>query len=376
MTHRERAMAALNHRQPDRVPVDLGATRATSIVLGGYEKLKALLGVEGENRITSTMMQIVDVDEKILNIFDTDFRPLYMSSPDKGRDEFTSENSYVDEWGVERVRFEGGIYYDQTKYPLSGDISIRDITRYPWPDPHDKGRIRGLKDRAKKMRQGSEHAVVLCLPPAFIHPSQYLRGFEDWYVDIAINQELACALFDTILEINMETCRQVLDAVGSDIDVVYTSDDLGMQDNLCMPAETYRKLIKPRHKKYFSLLHEKTDAKVFLHTCGAVAPIVGDLIEIGVDILNPVQVSARGMDPAHLKRAFGKDIAFWGAIDTHRLLPHGTVEEVGRGVERMIDILGGDGGFVVAPVHNIQPDVPAENVAAMYRHAVSYRPSR
>ncbi|MCX5844051.1 MAG: hypothetical protein NT022_09935, partial [Deltaproteobacteria bacterium] len=159
------------------------------------------------------------------------------------------------------------------------------------------------------------------------------------------------------------------------VDVVYTSDDLGMQDNLCMPVKIYRKLIKPRHKKYFSLLHGKTDAKVFLHTCGAVAPIIGDLIEIGVDILNPVQVSARGMDPAYLKKAFGKDIAFWGAIDTHHLLPRGTADEVGRGVERMIDILGGDGGFVVAPVHNIQPDVPAENVAAMYKHAVKYRSS-
>jgi uroporphyrinogen decarboxylase len=165
----------------------------------------------------------------------------------------------------------------------------------------------------------------------------------------------------------------LLKQVGDDVDVLMASDDLGLQTGLMVSDETYRSLIKPRHRKYFDLLHAHSTAKVFFHTCGSVAAILDDLIEIGVDVLNPVQVSAAGMDPETLKRRCAGRLAFWGGIDTQHVLPHGTVAQVKAEVERMIETLGTGGGYVLGAVHNIQPDVPLENTLAMFEHAKEYQ---
>jgi len=370
MTSRERALAALNHKEPDRVPIDFGSTRDTSIVLCGYEKLKKHFGIGDESKIANRMMQIVDVNEKILEKLHIDFRPLNLGSPDVGQDTFVGENKYVDEWGVERVKPIGGFYFDQLHFPLSGEITVQDLMKYPWPDPNDKGRYRGLKERALALKNNTDQAIVLNLPAAFIHTSQYLRGFEDWFVDLALDQKLAGVLFDIILEINMAICENALHAVGEYVDVISTSDDLGLQEGLMINIETYRKLIKPRHEKFIRKLHSKSGAKVFFHSCGAIMPIMGDLIDIGVDILNPVQVSAKGMDPAHMKKLYGDHLVFWGGIDTQNVLPNKTEDEVRQEVARMIGIMGENGGYVLSAVHNIQPDVPVENILAMYDQAV------
>ena len=375
MTHRERVLAALSHREPDRVPIDLASTRDSSIVVEGYERLKKHFGVVEENRITSSMMQVVDVNERILQALDIDTRAVNPGPPDKGKDQFVGENQYKDEWGVVRVKPPGGIYYDQVSAPLSGPITVSDIVNYPWPDPYDKGRLRGLKERVREIRESTDCAAVLNLPSAFVHVSQYLRGFEDWYVDIAADRRLAEALFDAVLDVNMATCDELLKEVGAEVDVLMASDDVGIQSGLMVSGEAYRSLIKPRHRKYFELLHDRSPAKVFFHTCGSVAAILDDLIEIGVDILNPVQVSAAGMDPETLKQRCAGRLAFWGGIDTQHVLPRGTVAEVKAAVERTIDVLGAGGGYVLCAVHNIQPDVPLENILAMYTHAREYQPS-
>lgn len=372
MNHRERVLAALNHRQPDRVPIDFAATRDSSIVVENYEKLKRHFGVVEENRITSRMMQVVDVNEAILQALDIDTRAVQPAGPDRGGDVEIGANQYRDEWGVVRVRPPGSLYYDQVQFPLAGAITIRDIVNYPWPDPHDPGRTRGLKERVQRIRATTDCAIVLNLPSAFVHISQYLRGFEDWYVDIAADRKLAGALFDAVLEVNLAVCEELLREVGDEVDVLMGSDDLGMQNGLMVSEEAYRSLIKPRHRKYFRLFHDRSPAKVFFHTCGSVAAILDDLIEIGVDVLNPVQVSAAGMDPATLKRRSAGRLAFWGGVDTQRVLPHGTVAQVKAEVERMIDILGAGGGYVLGAVHNIQPDVPLENILAMFTHAREY----
>ena len=379
MTHRERVLTALSHKEPDMVPIDLGATRNSSIVVGGYEKLKAYMGVKDKNRITNRMMQTVDVSEEILQLLDIDFRSLYPGTPDKGATVELAADRYIDEWGIERFKPEGSYYYDIVKMPLSGQITTTDINKYSWPDPTDPGRWRGLKQKAAEIRMNTDCAIALNLPSAFIHTSQYLRGFEDWYIDLAADHEIAGFLFDTILEIILEICKHILEEVGDSIDVIIAADDLGLQDNLMMPVETYRKLVKPRHEKYFRLMHEKSKAKVHYHTCGTVVSIIDDLIEIGVDILNPVQVAAKGMDPAYLKKTYGGRLSFWGGIDTQKILPYGNVKDVEAEVERMIEIMGKDGGYILGAVHNIQPDVPVENVLALFRHAREYylcNPSR
>ena len=194
-------------------------------------------------------------------------------------------------------------------------------------------------------------------------------------MDVSGDPKLLACLFDAVLEVSLAICRTLLREVGEEVDVLLASDDLGLQGGLMISPGAYRELIKPRHEKYFRLMHEMSPAKVLFHTCGSVVDIMDDLVEIGVDILNPVQVSAAGMEPPVLKEKWGDRLSFWGAIDTQRLLPHGSVADVQAEVERQIEHLGRGGGYVLGAVHNIQPDVPLENLLAMFRHARAYRPS-
>lgn len=371
MTHRQRVVTALSHQEPDAVPIDLASTIDSSIVVEAYERLKAHFGVESETVLTNRMMRVVDVDERVLQALDIDTRGVFPAGPP---DQMLGENRYRDEWGVERIRPPGSYYYDERSFPLAGEITVADIARYPMPDPDDPIRVQGLKERVNEIHQAG-YAAVLNLPSAFVHKTQYLRGFEDWFADLALNHALIAALFDAVLEVSLAICARQLEEVGAEVDVILTADDLGVQQGLMMSPDVYRKLIKPRHARYFQLIHAKSSAKVLFHTCGSVVDILGDLADIGVDVLHPIQVSARGMDPETLKAEWGEELAFWGAIDTQHTLCHGSVEEVRAEVERRIEILGRGGGYVLGAVHNIQPDVPVENILAMYKHARGYRPS-
>jgi uroporphyrinogen decarboxylase len=370
MTHRERVMAALNHQQPDRVPIDLGGTIDSSIVVEGYARLKDHFGVQAEDTLTSRMMRVVDVDERILRALDIDTRGVF---PPNQPDVLLPGDRYRDEWGVERVRPEGSFYYDEVHFPLAGDITLQDIANYPQPDPHDPVRMKGVRERLAFIRRETDCAAVLNLPSAFVHRSQYLRGFEDWFTDFAADRRLLAALFDAILEVNLAICEMILREVGSEVDILLASDDLGMQNGLMIAPQAYRELIKPRHKKYFQLMHDLSPAKLLFHSCGSLIDIMDDLVEIGVDALHPVQVAARGMDPVALKARWGDRLSFWGAVDTQRVLPRGTVEEVRAETRRRIDELGSEGGYVLGAVHNIQPDVPVANILAMYDEARTHR---
>ena len=372
MTHRERVLAALAHEQPDIVPMDLASTRDSSIVVEGYERLKGHYGVDAENVLTSRMMQVVDVDERILQALDIDTRGVFPATPP---DVILDERRYRDEWGVERQKPPGSYYYDQLCFPLAGEITVSDILRYHWPDPHDPIRRRGLCERVQQIRDDTGCAVVLNLPSGFVHTSQYLRGFEDWFLDFARDRRLLEIFFDAVLDVSLAICKEILEEVGAEVDVLLASDDLGLQHGLMVSPEAYREIIKPRHKRYFQLMHDMSPGKVLFHTCGSVVDILDDLVEIGVDVLHPVQVSAKGMAPKQLKKAWGEKLAFWGAIDTQRVLPLGSVEEVRAEVAQCIEDLGWGGGYVLGAVHNIQPDVPTENMLAMYRQAREYLPS-
>jgi uroporphyrinogen decarboxylase len=371
MTHRQRVVTALSHQEPDVVPIDLASTIDSSIVVEGYQRLKAHFYVESENVLTNRMMRVVDVDERVLQALDIDTRGVFPAGPP---DQIMGEDRYRDEWGVERIRPPGSYYYDERTFPLAGEITAGDIARYPMPDPDDPIRIVGLVERVDEIHRAG-YAAVLNLPSAFVHKTQYLRGFEDWFADLALNQDLLAALFDAVLEVSLAICVHQLNEVGADVDVILTADDLGVQRGLMMSPDVYRKLIKPRHARYFELIHAMSPAKVLFHTCGSVVDIMGDLVDIGVDVLHPVQVTARGMDPETLKREWGEVMAFWGAIDTQRTLCQGSVEEVRSEVEQRIEVLGRGGGYVLGAVHNIQPDVPVDNIVAMYEHARAYRPS-
>ncbi len=202
-----------------------------------------------------------------------------------------------------------------------------------------------------------------------------MRGFEDWYCDIVLNAKVLEALFDAVLEVTLQMTKKVLEHVGQEVDVVLCGDDLGAQNGLQISYEHFLRYVKPRLAKYFRQVHDLSPAKILFHTCGSVAAIIEDLIEIGVDALHPLQVTAAGMDPRELKKKYRGRMAFWGGIDSQKILPRGSVNDVEKTVEDLIEAMGEGGGYVLGAVHNIQPDVPLDNILAMFQRAREYIPS-
>jgi uroporphyrinogen decarboxylase len=366
MTHRERVLAALNHRQPDRVPVDLGATRSTSLVVQAYERLNRHLGAEEPARIFSKWLNIAHPSQAMLQRFDIDTRSVGQGPPDHWQDIVFPDGSYQDEWGVVRTRPAGCLYYDLTKSPFAGDASVADLVKHPWPDPHDPGRCRNLREEARRLHQETDYAIALNMPGGVVTQAQFLRGFEDWFADLIADPTFYHALLERITDLWIEMAKDEFDAAEGSVDFCFFGDDVAFQDGPMMSMELYRKMVKPYHARVFSYIKSRSSAKILYHTCGSVAHLIPDLIELGVDALNPVQVSAKGMDTKTLKREFGKDICFWGAIDTQRVLPFGSPADVAAEAKRRIEDLGPGGGYVLCAVHNIQADVTPENICAMY----------
>ncbi len=369
MTPRERVMAALNHQEPDRVPIDLGQATGDGITLGAYRKLLRYLGLDDSRiQVKDRRGQTARVDEEVLQRFRVDVRGIGLGAPENWKDVWLDDHTYQDEWGVIRTMPPGGFYYDLVRSPFAEDATISAIERYRWPDPTDPGRYRGLREKARHLHRETEYAVVLDLNCSFFLRCCELRGWENFYTDLVENVTFAETLMDRFLEIRLLIAGRALQEVEDNLDIVMvTSDDLGMIDRPLVSPMLYRSLIKPRQRRTFDFFRARTGAKLYCHTDGAIYPLIPDLIEIGVDALNPIEVSAAGMgDTKKLKKEFGDRLAFWGAIDTRRILPFGTAEEVREEVRRRIHDLGPGGGFIVSPVHNIQPDVPPENVVAMY----------
>lgn len=375
MTHRERVLAALEFREPDRVPIDLGTARFTTMVKGAYDRLRAHLGFGDPGAIVDRMQQLVAIDERILERLDADLRAFSQGAFDRSSEADLADGRYRDEWGVIRRQPSGCHYYELDVSPLAGEIDAGTIARYPWPDPTDPGITRGLRETALRLR-ATGYAVMYNARFNLVHTTQYLRGFEDWFYDLAGNHDLFCALFDAVAEVLFELNHRTLAEVGDLIDVVAFGDDIGQQDREICSLALYRKLLRPYQERTVETIRAHSNAKIMYHTCGSVYRYIPDFIDIGINALNPVQVRARNMDPVTLKREFGGRIAFWGGIDTQRILPHGTPQEVCAEVRRMFEIMGPGGGYIVASVHNIQPDVPPENIIAMFDAArqCHYRP--
>ena len=277
--------------------------------------------------------------------------------------------TYVDEWGIAmKMPKEYGLYYDMVEHPLAR-LKAEDLARYNWPDPRDPGLTEGLKEKAQEMYENTDSALVAWASGSLFERSWYLRGFENFFIDLVSNEKFAHALLDKLLEINMEFLEDYLKAIGDYIQVIQLSDDLGQQNGPLISLDVYRKFFKPRQKELFSFVKERTDAFLFYHSCGSVYQFIPDLIDVGVEILNPIQVSAKGMNTKKLKEEFGDSLSFWGAVDTQHILPHGSPDEVTEEVNRIITDLASSGGYVLNSVHNIQADVPPENIVAMFKAA-------
>jgi uroporphyrinogen decarboxylase len=372
MTSRERVRRALAHRETDRAPADFGGTISSAISVAAYDNLKRALGLRAPTRVLETTFQLAEIEEDVFRAIGADTRPLH-GHPPAGWDRVNERGEYVDEWNVVHVRAASGLYFENVSPPLR-EADIADLDRYPWPDPADPERTRGLRERAEALA-GTGFAV--CGAPnhftRIFEQAQQLRGMEQLLVDLYEAPAFVEALFRRILEIQKVRWDRYLAVAGRQVDVVRVGDDVATQAGPILSPDMYRRLLKPFHREYFAFIKERTDARLFYHSCGAVADLIDDFLEIGVDILNPVQVSAAGMDPAALKARFGDRVVFWGAVDSQRTLPKGTPEDVRREVRERVRVLGAGGGYVVGPVHNIQPDVPAENILALYDEAVGLR---
>lgn len=375
LSHRERILISLNHQEPDRVPLDLGGTYASSLTSKAYENLKRYLRLNHPTVIMRKWADIVVPDESILTHFDIDTRVI-MPRAERGwvegwREELLSDGSSRDEWGLVRIKPPEG-YYFMKSFPFAGEKTINDLEKYPWPNIEDPERFKGLRERAAFLREKTDYALITIFPRPFVSLSQFLRGYMDWFTDLIINREFIETLMEKILEVCLGIGKRLLEEIGEYVDLIFVHDDLATEESLMMSPSLYREIVKPRHKKIFDLIKDMTQAKIIYHCDGAIYPIIQDFIEIGVDVLNPVQVSAKGIDTDILKREFGDRLSFWGAIDTSYVLPKGTLEEVKAEVRKRIGHLGKGGGYVLAPVHNILDEVPPENIEAMYHEAKVY----
>ena len=365
-TSRERVLTALNHKEPDRVPLDIGGGCSTSISVEGYEKLKHYLQMSGKGEKLSELFRVARLDENVLRFLESDCRPFVLGSRTNWKPPPSEPGTLIDEFGItwKQVPYSSGFYWEVVQHPLA-EATLDDVDNYAWPSTEDPGFTVGLAEAAKSLYEETDFAIVADSGYQNIwEPAYLMRGFSRMLTDLLVNPEIASSIMTKILEINISITGQFLDAVGPYIQVIRTSDDLASQENVMFPPDTYRRMLKPLHKKFFDFIKTKTKAKIFFHSCGNIAPLIGDLAEIGVDIINPVQVSALG-DTAELKSIFGEKVVFWGGVDTQKILPHGTVEEVEAEVHQRIKDLAPRGGFVLASVHNMQPDVPPQNIIAM-----------
>ncbi|MFZ2657840.1 MAG: uroporphyrinogen decarboxylase family protein [Victivallales bacterium] len=370
MTYRERFHATVNHKPVDRVPFDLGATAHTTIASQGAKlKFQRFLGIQP----VGCGNDWYHLDESILRHFDIDFRAVgNLLEPHGGVAKKISDTENVDSWGIRRVFT--GLYWDIVEPPLKG-AAIEDLEKYPWPRVENISRkeIDAYRREAKRLYEETPY-VVCALHPVLgvLELGCWMCGFDDFMLKMAMEPDFVRRFFDIILDYQKKTIEIYYGAIGEFIHVTTSGDDFGTQNGPFISPDMFSQLVAPYYKERIAHTRRYTKAKYFHHTCGAVFPIVPHLIDAGVDILNPIQPGAKDMEPAKLKAAYGGQLTFWGGIDTQHVLPEGMPEDVEREVFHVLDAMGGNGGYVLAPAHNIQVDVPPRNIAAIYEAGRKY----
>jgi uroporphyrinogen decarboxylase len=388
MTHRERVAAAIHHLEPDRIPVDLGGMRSTGIMALAYAELKDHLGIsEGGIYVFDTMQQLALVEEPVRQRFGCDVVILDQgllagwrdytlpdSTPAKICADFRTEpdgagGEYALDAAGRRIQHRpaSSYYFDPIYYPLADVVSEADLDRYDWPTLTDEA-LTKLQNEAQRLYEETDYAILGSFGGAFLEGGQGLRGWADFMMDLAGDQGFAEALLDRLLDTYLRNVELYLDAVGDTIQIIQMGGDLGTQAGPQLRPQLYYEVIQPRQKALWGRIHELAPGvAVFLHCCGGIYDLIPGIIDAGCDVLNPVQINAKGMEPERLKREFGDRLCFWGGgCDTQQVLPFGTPEEVYEHTRRNVEILKPGGGFVFCQVHNVLAHVPPENVVAMF----------
>jgi len=355
LTPRERVLLALSHQEADRVPVDFHATPET------WAQLKKHLGIHD----TEAVRRYLGIDLRCP-------RPPYVGPPLPHH----ADGSWTDAWGVCRrpVRYEGGTYDEIVRNPLAGVKDANELADYPWPQPKWWD-VDAQVEQIRAWDADMPYAIVQDFgdPGGVFEIAWYMRGMEQFFVDTIRHPDIAYEIMRHVADFYMGMLERVMATCGDGIDLVWTSDDMGGQHGLLLSKRTWRDLIAPHHERLNRRIHE-LGSRVMYHSCGDVRPLIGDLIEIGMDVLDVLQFSADGMEPQEIKATFGDRLCFHGGIDVQTTLPFGTEEEVRQVVRERIKVLGQGGGYILTPSHSVQVDTPPENIVAVYAEAGSLRP--
>ncbi|MCX6624588.1 MAG: methyltransferase [Acidobacteria bacterium] len=410
MESRQRVLTAIGHHEPDRVPIDQGSMRSTGIMAIAYNRLKRHLGIsDGETRLYDVVQQLAEPEPWYLERFGVDVVDLGRAFSCRGwkpwrlpdgsaavapgwldvGEEADGSLTFRNAGGQAIGKMpSSGTCVDQTCWPLAGESGLREfeplaekmgqvtwaaLPSPPWDRPLTDERIAEFATVARCLRENSQFAVSLSIGCNLFEWSQFLFSMEQAYLHMAGEKEAFAHFLDRLTEHHLATLHRLLPGLHGLIDVLVVGDDLGMQKGPQISRKMYRELFFQRHKRIYEAAKKLSGAHIFLHSCGGIYELIPDLIEAGVEILNPVQTSARNMDPARLKQEFGRDVTFWGGgCDTQRVLPFGTPAEVREDVRRRMEIFAPGGGFVWTQVHNIMADIPPENIVAMLEAAREY----
>jgi uroporphyrinogen decarboxylase len=372
MTSRDRVLTVLNHEEPDRVPIVIGVSNATGIKMQPYQGIKRIIGVEAPDKFLYQWPELgtAEVDEATMVRLHSDVRGVLDLEPATTRRRNQNRRPHddcIDSWGSGQLEVTPGYWFPGI-HPLIDATTVEELENYPyWPDMNDPSRVAHVADDARRLAVQNKYAIMAT--PWLLFPferAHAMQGMEAFLLNMAMYPDFARALLEKIAGYCKVLMGRFLDELGDNVDIIKIGDDLGTQENLMISPQMYRDLLMPIHADFIDFIKARTSAKIFFHSCGDVFPLIEDFIDIGVDILNPIQTSSGKMsDLAALKKRFGRNIVFCGGIDSHRILPYGSVEEVRQEVHRVIDLLGAGGGTMIGAVHTVMDDVPPENVLAM-----------
>ena len=379
MSARERVIKALNHEEPDRIPIDLGGFQ-TGIHKKAYQDLIRHLGLVETIQDLDPVQQIAIPSESVLNRFHVDIRYVTAHGPESftGAIEINERDGkrwydLRDEFGVVWSMPEDQMLYMDISYHPMASATIMDIEAYPFPDGGDPSRFTGVREKALAIRQQTPYALSSGICGVTYEVCWYMRGLERWFMDMMENPAFCEALIDRTAQFWVDWMQGFLGQVGDLLDIVMIGDDLAGQHGPLFSPKFYRQVVRPRQQRVIDTIKKHTQAKIWYHTCGNCSQYIPDLIEMGIDILNPVQISASGMDPKRLKAEFGKNLVFWGGgIDSQHVLPFAAPGQIIEEVKRIVEIFKPGGGYVFNNVHNIQAGVPPENIVAMYEAAYEF----
>lgn len=405
MTGRERILSAINHKEPDKVPVDLGATPSSNISAIAYNNLKKHLGMKGgHTRTYDVVQQVIQPEEEILDMFNIDIVDIGTTFNTKDGDWYDykladGSTAQYPKWFKPKSKEDGSVtashedgtliakmpegatFFDQMYFPyvdgyptdyknldeMMSKVLWAGLAHSPWDHAAEDDFWEQLRKNALDLRQNTDRAISIVCGCNLMEWGMFLRRMDNFLMDCYIDKKNVEILLDQLMVRHMSTLEKVCDAVGDVVDVLRFGDDLGMDQGPFVSPQVYQELFKPRHKQLNEYVHKNSKMKTFLHSCGSIYDLMPDLIDAGYDVINPVQTTARGMDPATLKKEFGKDITFWGGgCNTRTVLNNGTPGDVRKNVLQNLEIFAPGGGFVFNQEHNIMPDVPAENIIAMY----------